>query len=196
MNRNRRRPAGPVAALVVGGAVVLALCVGGGGGSIAGIATGGPSGPTAPPELPAAFPGADQGYLPDVTVDRLESWMTVDNDFVCEEEDDELARWTDAEFELQCRNDTSNAYLDIEYDDRDSVREVRGSCTPGPSTTAEYCQDFFSILAHTVLAEQPELQEEAQRWGEENADNNAHTVIGGMVLSISLSGFMRVTPAG
>lgn len=192
----KARPSGPIAALVVCGVALVALCAGGAVGAVTGAVTNeGPAGPTAPPEVPAAFPGPDLFYLPSVTADIFESWLTVDNDFDCEHDPEDPIMWTDAEHVLSCHDDGYYATLDVEFDESDQVRFVRASCELGVRADEEYCRTYLSLVLDTTFQQLPEFRDEARVWGEENADNNAHIVLGGMLITMQLDfRTLTVTP--
>jgi hypothetical protein len=179
----KARPSGPIAALVVCGVAVVALCAGGVAGAVTGAAISeGPTGPTAPPEVPTAFPGPDLFYLPSVTADFFESWLTVDNDFDCERDAENPVMWTDAEHVLSCHDDPYYATLDVEFDGPDQVRYVRAMCDQGPRAGEDYCRTYLSLVLDTAFQAIPELREEARVWGEDNVDNDAHVVLGEMLI--------------
>lgn len=193
----KARPSGLIATLIVAGVIILALCCGGAAGAIVGAATEeGPTGPSAPPALPEAFPRVDQRYLPGVRVDTFESWLTVDNDFDCEHDPPDFVNRVSTKHLLWCRGPGSYAHLDIEFDELDQVAEIKANCNLGPGADEEYCRTYIGLVLETTFVEAPELQGEARAWGEENADNNAQTVIGGMSISTRLDRrAVRVVPA-
>src|SRR5690606_35548089 len=183
----KARPSGAIAALVVCGVAVVALCMGGLGGAVVGAVTNeGPSGPTAPPELPARFPGPDLFYLPSVNADVFETWLTVENEFACEEDPEDPVMWTDAAHILTCHDDGYYATLDVEFDEPDQVRYIRATCHLGPAANEDYCRTYLSLVLDTTFVDLPEFREEARIWGDENADNNSYTILGGMLITMRL----------
>lgn len=76
-------------------------------------------------------------------------------------------------------------YVEIEYDDETKIRQVKATCTFDPGANA--CKSLFATFAHTLLVEQPDLQEQGEQWAGDNADTDNVTTIGGIRFDISLS---------
>jgi hypothetical protein len=197
--RPRRRSGGWSVLLTV----IVAVALGGAGGAlVAALTSGGSAAPPAPPELPADFPGAggQSGlYLPDVTVSAIETWVA-DGGYECEVV-------TETQFEgrksprgaehwQRCYAPMSfgsaRADVGVEYDGEAQVAAVSAACERGPGTPEEYCPSVFREAADTVFASQPDVAQEAAMWAEENIDNDASTVVGGIELTVDL-GEHRIT---
>lgn len=198
----RRRSSGlKVLALTV----VVALAVGGATGALAatrsdpaltrvfqqlGLGSGPDDGSGEPlPAEPAEFPDASRRYLPQVTASAIER-LVKRNDFKCQNIADADGSPRGAKQWLDCDAPSSHgalvADMEVEHDGDAKVVSVSARCERGGRTQETYCPSVFVVATETVFANHPDVQEEAVAWAEQNMQNDAAAVIGGIQLEANL----------
>jgi hypothetical protein len=188
-----------VIALVATGALVAGGLVGGGVGAAAALASAEPHGPGAPPPV-AGLPNGNQRYLPGVKVSAIsDGWLKQKNKWTCEPDDSKHSPASGAKNQLDCTAPGDSSYLfnvEIEYDDETHVRAVDADCAPVIKPGNPYCTSTFGNLAELIVSfSHPDLQKQAQDWGNQNADSDNSTTIGGVRLTVTLDPhYLEATP--
>ncbi|GAB3275665.1 hypothetical protein GCM10027589_01000 [Actinocorallia lasiicapitis] len=170
--------------------VLVAVCAGAGaiGGTAFGYFGTPKQGPDTPGAQAAGFPESRHAFLPDVTIGALvDNWLKGQKNWVCAERA-ELKPQRGGAHRLHCTppgDDDLDADFDLEYDEKNQIRYIGGSCTLGTGTV--YCTSMVVRLAEKLFPTNKALRAKATAWARKNADSDNSIVVGTVKIVTELS---------